>query len=229
MKQRKGSPSPWLSAGLVAAFFALALFLRVYLPYDKIFTPDGIRFAGVDAYYHIRLVDNLVQHFPQRITFDPYTSFPYGAGVIWAPFFDWLLGGIIWLVSLGKPTQHTVDLVGVYFPTVLAALVTIPVFFIGRLLANNRWAGVLAAGLVAIMPGEYMGRSILGFTDHHVAEALFSTVAMLFLLLAVKSAAEREWSFRDLWRGGWKSHRRPLVYSFLAGVFLGIYFLTWTG
>ena len=220
--------SPRLLAGiLLALFFAVALYLRVYLPYDQVFSGDGIKFTGADAYYHMRLVDNLVSHFPHLTPFDPYTSYPYGKIVGWHPFFDWLLAAIIMVTSWGSPTQHTIDVVGVYFPAILGALTVIPVYFIGKELFN-RWAGVISAGLAAILTGG-LSRSILGFTDHHVAETLFTTVTLLFLILAVKSAREKQLSFDHLRRRDWATSTKPLVYSMLASVFLGIYLLTWTG
>jgi dolichyl-diphosphooligosaccharide--protein glycosyltransferase len=221
--------SPGLIAGIIVAlFFGVALYLRVALPYDQVFVGDWIKFTGVDAYYHMRLVDNLIHNFPNLITFDPYTFYPYGALVGWLPFFDWFLAGVTLLVGLGSPTQHTIDVVGVYFPAVLGALTVIPVYFIGKELFN-RWAGVIAAGLIAILPGEFLGRSILGFTDHHVAEVLFTTIAVLFLILAVKSARQKELTFNHLRKRNWAAITKPLVYSMLAGIFLGIYLLTWTG
>lgn len=48
-------------AFLVALCVAGALLLLIYLPYDKIFSGDFIKFSGADVYYHMRLVDNLVQ------------------------------------------------------------------------------------------------------------------------------------------------------------------------
>ena len=171
---------------MLTLLIGIALYLRVYLPYDHVFSGGWIKFTSVDAYYHMRLVDNLLNHFPQHITFDPYTFYPHGHTVGWPPFFDWLLAGIIWLVSLGSPSQHTIDVVGVYFPAVLGTLSLIPVYFIGKVLFN-RWVGVLSAGLVTLLPSEFLSRSILGFTDHHVAETLFTTITILFLILAVKT------------------------------------------
>jgi len=221
--------SPTLVAGiLVALFFGVALYLRVVLPYDQVFVGDWIKFTGVDAYYHMRLVDNLLHHFPHYMTFDPYTFYPHGTTVPWPPGFGWLLAGVIWLGGLGSPTQHTIDVVGVHFPAVLAALTVIPVYFIGKALLN-RWAGVMAAGLIVILPGEFLGRSILGFTDHHVAEVLFTTTAVLFLILAVKTAGQRGLAFHHLKQRDWAIIARPLIYSLLAGVFLGTYLLTWVG
>ncbi|MDP6043508.1 MAG: STT3 domain-containing protein, partial [Dehalococcoidales bacterium] len=221
--------SPKLVAGiLVALAFGVALYFRIAFPYDKVFVDDLIKFTSFDPYYHMRLVDSLVLNFPYRIPFDPYAHFPDGVPVTWAPFFDWLLAGIILMLSLGSPTQHTVDVIGVYFPAVLGALTVIPVFFIGKVLFN-RWVGVIAAGLVSISPGEFMSRSILGFTDHHIAEVFFTTVIMLFFILAVKSARQKNLTFCHLKRPDWTAIAKPLVYTLLTGVFLGIFILTWVG
>ncbi len=213
---------------ILTLFLGIALYLRIYPPYDQVFTSEGIRFTGIDAYYHMRLIDNLVYHFPHRLSFDLYTFYPHGFTVPWPPFFDWLLVSTIWLIGLGSPTQHTIDVVSVYFPAVLGALTVIPVYFIGKQLFN-RWAGVISSGLVVLLPGEFLNRSILGFTDHHVAETLFTTITVLFLLLAIKSARQRQLNFNHLKQRDWATITKPLVYGLLAGLFLGIYLLTWVG
>jgi len=221
--------SPKLITGIMLAlFFGIALYLRIALPYDQVFSGDWIKFTGVDAYYHMRLVDNLLHHFPHHIGFDPYTFYPNGHSIGWPPFFDWLLAGIIWIISLGSPSQHTVDVVAAYFPAVLGALTVIPVYFIGKELFN-RWAGIISAGLIALLPGEFLGRSILGFTDHHAAETLFSTITILFLILAIKAARQRQLAFDHIKRRDWATITRPTVYSLLAGLFLAIYLLSWVG
>ncbi|MBI2836440.1 MAG: oligosaccharyl transferase, archaeosortase A system-associated [Chloroflexi bacterium] len=213
---------------LITAFFTFALWLRVFLPYDRIFTAAGIKYAGVDAYYHMYIVDNLVRNFPRLTSFLPYMIFPGGEGTGSIHFFDWLLAGIIRIASFGNPTSQLVDVIGVWYPAVLGALAAIPVYFIGSALAG-RWAGIIASALIAILPGEFLGRSILGSTDHHVAESLFTAVAMLFLILAVKTAREKDLTYVHFVRRDWAVVRKPLVYSLLAGVFLGIYLLTFIG
>ena len=228
-KVRRNKPTVKFVIGILLALsVGISLYLRIYLPYDQVFTGDWIKYTGIDAYFHMRLIDNFVHNFPQLTGFDPYFIYPGGGGVGTVRFFEWLLGGITWVVGLGSPTQHTVDIVGVYFPAVLGALIVIPVYFIGRELFN-RWAGVIAAGLIAIIPGELLGRSILGFTDQHVAEVLFTTVVFLFLVLAIKAARQRQMTFNHLRQRDWASIRRPLVYSLFAGIFMGIYLLTWIG
>ena len=233
MNGESASPKKRLSPGVIAGlfvvlFFGVSLFVRAYLPHDQIFSGEWVKFSSVDAYFHMRLVDSLVHNFPNLINFDPYLLYPSGMNLGNIQFFDWLLAGIIWVFGLGSPTQHTIDIISVYFPTVLAALTVIPVYFIGKELFG-RGAGVIAAGLIATLPGEYLGRSILGFTDHHVAETLFTTITMMFLIMAVKRAQESGLKPEHVWNRDWKIIRKPVIYSLLTGLFLGIYLITWIG
>ncbi len=214
---------------LLASFFGIALYLRIALPYDQVFSGDWVKFTGVDAYWHMRIVDNLVHNFPHLNSFDPYMAYPGGGGTSYLfPFFDYLLAGVIWLIGLGSPTEHTIDTVAAYFPAVLGALTVIPVYFIGKTLFD-RWAGIIAAALIGILPGEFLGRSILGFTDHHVAEVLFTTTAMLFLILAINSAKREQLTLAHLKHPLRVPAARPLLYGILAGIFLGIYLISWMG
>lgn len=213
---------------ILAVIFVGALLLRVLGPYDSIFTEDGVRFSSTDPWVHVRLVENTIQHLPFRISFDPLALFPYGQRVGVAPFFDVMIAVVVWVIGLGSPTQNTIDTISAYFPAILGALTVIPVYMIGKEVFNRN-VGLLAAALIAILPGEFLGRSLLGSTDHHVAEVLFSTTALLFMILALKSAKKNELSFRHFLNRDWRNIRKPLIYSLLVGVMLGIYLLTWIG
>lgn len=239
-------PRRAICGALIFAFFCISLYLRTVPSHDGVFGGNYVVFTENDPWYHMRTVENLVRHFPNRISFDAYSIYPTGMNVQFAPFFDWLLGFFVWLIGFGHPSIETIDTVGAYFPCVLGALVIIPVYFIGKALFN-RTAGLVGAGLVAIMPGEFFFRSKLGFTDHHIAEVLFSTTLIMFFILAIKSAREKEISFSHLhsrewmglirsrsWRNllrspEWKTLRMPLFYALLAGVMLGVYLLSWIG
>ena len=212
----------------LASICGVALLLRVYFPYDDVFVGDWVKFKWFDSWYHMRLVENLVQHFPHRIYFDPFTLYPHGQSVFFAPFFDLLLGFFIWVFGLGSPSKGMIETVGAYFPAILGTLVAIPVFFIGKELFNKK-AGLIAAALVVVLPGQFLLRSLLGFTDHHVAETLFCSTTILFLILAVKSSKQKEISFNSLLTRDWTTLRKPLVYSLLTGIFLGFYLLSWAG
>ena len=221
--------SPKIIAGaLIAVFFCVAFYFRAVLPYNQVFVGDWVKFTSNDAYYYMRLVDNWLFNFPTHTAFDPYFIYPGGNGVVGVHFFEGLLTFITWIIGLGSPTPRTIDVVGAYYPAVMGALAVIPVYFIGKALFN-RWAGVLAAGLLAVLSGEFLGRSILGFTDHHVGEVLFSSTAALFLILAVKEAGQKQLTFNSIIQRNWPALIKPLIFSLLAGIFLGFYQITWLG
>jgi len=227
-EQKRKLPPIVIVGIILAALCGISLYIRIALPYDQTFVNDWVWFRETDAYYYMRNIETLVHNFPHFNSFDPYMLFPGGATGLARPFFAWLVAGIIRLVSLGTPTLHHMETVAAYMPAILGTLTLIPVYFIGKELFN-RWVGVISAALVVILPGEFLHRSLLGFTDHHVAEVLFSTVCMLFLIMAIKRAREREISFGHLLSRDWSTITKPLVYTLLAGIFLGIYLLTWQG
>lgn len=169
---------------LLLALMTLSFCLRVIPPYDQVFTGEWIKFTSYDAYWQMARVDKIAPDFPYSIS--QFSALEFQAiRTSGLSFFNWLLAGTIWAIGLGSPTQHTIDTVGVYFPAVLGALTVIPVYFLGKVMFG-RLAGAMAALLIAVLPGEFLGRSSLGFTDHHVLEVLLTTTALLFLVMAIK-------------------------------------------
>jgi len=227
MPKIKISPN-WLVALLIIVFIGISLFLRIYQPYSQIFVGDEIKYASNDAYFYMRLVDNLSHHFPHLTQFDPYFLFPGGNTVTSLPTFHWITAIIAWIAGAGNPSQHMIDIIGVYLPAILGALVVVPVFFIGKTLFN-KWAGVMAAGLIAVLPGELLSRSMLGSGDNPVAEVFFTTTALAFLIMAIKKASQNQLSFTHLIKREWKVILKPIIYSLLGGIFLGFYLTTWQG
>ena len=135
-------------------------------------------------------------------------------------FFAWLFGG-------GSPSQHIVDLVAAYFPAVLGALLVFPVFFIGRAVFN-KWAGLIAAAFTALMPGEFLIRTLLGYTDTHVLRYFSPLCSCSSLLLSVK-AGKHVTLLQLPTADGRRRLIMPLIYSITAGICLGIYLLSWQG
>ena len=209
--------------------FGIALIIRTILPYDRVFGGEMVMFGSDDPVYHLRLIENMLfgNHFPHRIYFDPYTLFPHGDHLHFAPLYDLIPAFVTWLIGLGAPTHILMETVGAYYPAVFGALVVFPVYFIGKEL-YSREVGLLSAFLIAILPG-FLFRSILGAMDHHVGEVLFSTLTMMFLLIALKRAKGSDITFEHLRKRDLTSLRTPLVYILLAGFSFGLYALTWKG
>ncbi len=227
--EQKRNVLPIVIVGIIlAALFVISLYIRTSLPGPQIFVDGAVWFRETDAYYYMRNIETLVHNFPHYNAFDPYMLFPGGSGALSRPFFAWLVAGIILLTKGAASSLLSMEVMAAYMPAVLGSLTIIPVYFIGKELFS-RWAGVIAAALLVVLPGEFLHRSLLGFTDHHVAEVLFSTTSILFLIMAVKRAREREISFQHVLSRDWPTIRRPLIYALLAGIFLGLYLLTWQG
>lgn len=219
-------PGWLLTVVVLIAAMAVACYFRVALPYDTVFDGSWIKLTGIDAYYYMRLVDNLVRNFPHLIGFDPYFIYPGGGHPGDIRFFAYLMAGIVRLLGGAAPSQQVVDTIAVYVPAVMGALVVIPVFFIARALAG-RWAGLIAAAAAAVLPGEFLNRSMLGFTDHHITEVFFTTFFVMFFILALQHS--RQFSYRLLKEGRFPPLSRHIPYSFIAGLFMGLYLISWRG
>jgi len=216
-------PDLYVYAGLVFVFL-FSLYLRVYRPMPRVLVAEPLLFDGNDISYHIMLAKSTLLNL-QRPWFDPITFFPHGTEITFGPFNSWGIAIISYIMGLGDPSMYTVDVVGAIFPGVLGALTVFPVYFIGREL-GGRAAGLTAAMMIAVLPGQFLSRSMIGFADHHVAEVFLSTTAILFFILAVRSGAGKL-TFTSLRGGDIGALKRPLIYSLLAGLFLGLYIDAW--
>jgi dolichyl-phosphooligosaccharide-protein glycotransferase len=197
----------WPLAGVVVA---AALTRTVFLA-GAVFTGDGVNYQDSDAWYHMRLIDNLARNYPHRASVDPYLGAE--APPVAVPLlFDVVVAGLAWLIGLGDPSTRTVEVVAALVPPVLGALTAVPVFLIGARLFDRR-AGLLAAALLAIAPGQFLARSLIGFTDHHVAEAFLTALTLLAGLRALDADTP---------------HSR-LAGATLTGAALSAYLMAWSG
>ena len=197
----------WLLAGIVVvAFLGRTVFL-----FSAVFTVGGVNYQDTDAWYHMRLIENLTRHYPHRASLDPYLG--VDTPVVSVPLlFDLAVGGLAWLIGLGAPSARTVEVVGALVPPILGALTTVPVFLIGQRLFDRR-TGLLASALLAIAPGQFLARSVLGFTDHHVAEAFLTALTILAGVRALEADTPRQ----------------RLIGAGLTGAALSAYLMAWSG
>lgn len=213
--------SNWIIYIILSLIIGLSLYIRAVIPWNATFAGGVTGFAMDDAVFHMRLVENLLANFPHRLTYDAYTNYPYGSVLSWGSLFDLIIGTFV--IIFGK---ENINVVGALVPAVMGSLVVIPVYFIGNEILNKK-VGLFAAFLIAILPGAFLQRSTLGFTDNHVAEVLFSTFFLMFVIITfnrVKDITITEFVKNP-------AHyifNTPLKYSVLAGLFLGIYILSWT-
>ena len=220
--------SSWPYTLAVAIIGFVSLWVRT-LPSDTVFLPGGIvRFATNDAWYHMRTLYVLLENYPNRMFYNPMTNYPYGSYIHFGPLFDQMIAITSFVLGMGSPSPQLVNTIAAYFPAVLGALTVVPVYYIGKYLGGRK-TGLLAAILIAFAPGQFLSRSLIGFTDHHVAESLFSTFFMMFFILALISAKEKKLRFEDVFNKNLRVLKEPLLYSVVAGVMYSAYQLSWPG
>ncbi|MCK5027949.1 MAG: oligosaccharyl transferase, archaeosortase A system-associated, partial [Candidatus Pacebacteria bacterium] len=210
---------------LLLCAFALSLFIRAILPHDSVFTPSYIAFAADDAVYHMRLVESLVVNFPTKIWFEPFTIYPTGASLHFGPLWTYMIAITSLILGLGTPSVILTQTIGAYFPAIFGALTVFPVYFIGREVFNKP-TGILAAFLIAVLPGQILTRSLLGFTDHHIGEVFFSTLFLMFFIFSIKNS--KNINFCHLQNINSYFKKPALIYSILAGVAFSLYLLQWS-
>jgi dolichyl-diphosphooligosaccharide--protein glycosyltransferase len=211
---------------LLGAMFAFMLWVRAR--HWERFQVDGqVLFSGNDAWYHYRMVEYTVRNFPATMPFDPWTRFPEGTSVgQFGTLFDQLMALAALVVGLGSPTTEQVRMVMLFTPPVLGALTIVPVYLIGRRL-TNRVGGLVAALVLALSPGQFLTRSLVGFADHQVAETLFMAIAVLAILVAL-STGMRDKPVWELFTAREFDALRPtMLWSALAGLAIGLYIWVW--
>lgn len=186
----------------------LAFLIRVLPQWGNVFDGGMVSFQEVDPWYHIRLAEGMSHNGLSPIRWDMFGAYMGGLNVGFFPLMTWLIVIPSYIISWGTPSSHTVGVVGALIPPILGSLILIPIYIIGREL-KNKTVGLIAAGLVAVLPTELLHRSMLGFTDHHILEVFFAAFTVMFLILAVK--------------------KPKYLYIAGAGISLGLYLSAWWG
>ena len=179
-----------------------AILLRILPQWSNVMVEGGVWFRGVDSYWHMRLAENMLHNFPFSQYWDWFTLYPTGGKVGFNPLMSWIIAGI-------GQTGANINMVGAFLPPIAGGLTIVAVFFLSKELFSKKVA-YFACILVAILPGEFLHRTLLGFTDHHALETLLMTTTILFLVLMMKQSGRKLWSI-------------------LSGVMLGLYLLNWPG
>ncbi|MET1124153.1 MAG: oligosaccharyl transferase, archaeosortase A system-associated [Archaeoglobaceae archaeon] len=193
----------YLELAVVAVAFAVAAKLRILNPWNGVFSYTVV-LGGNDPWYYYRLVENLLHNFPNRIWFDPFTNYPFGTYTHFGPFLTYLsaFAAILANASGGEELRRVLA----FIPAIGGILTLIPVYFLTKIVFGRRTAAI-ATLFLAISPGQFLQRSLLGFNDHHVWEVFW----MLTLIAAMLKALEKERS----------------AYWLLPGVAYGMFLLTW--
>jgi len=216
----------WYHVPVLAAVMAFMLWNRART-WSNFVTDDRVFFSGNDAWYHFRQISWTVRNWPGTMPFDPWTYYPFGnASGQFGTFYDQIVATVALIVGLGSPSQQTIGLVLLFTPVVIGTLAAVPVYYLGARL-GGRPAGLVAALVLALTPGAFLVRSLVGFSDHHIAEVLFQAIAVLAVMVAIGVATRQKpvWElFVDRDR---TALERPLAFGATAGLALALYVWVW--
>jgi len=210
----------------LVALVAFMLYTRVR-EWESFVVGETVYFSGNDPWYHYRMVSYTVQHWPETSPFDPWTYFPFGThSSQFGTVFDQLMATAALVVGLGNPSDHTIRMVVLFAPAVLGTLAAVPVYYLGKR-AAGRFAGVVAVGILATFASTFVARSTVGFTDHHVAEVFFQSIAVLGTMVAVSAAQKEKPVWELLQEREIGAIRRPVGWAVVAGTATALYVWTW--
>lgn len=209
---------------LIMAFMAAVRLL----PWDVFVQSDKVYMSGNDGWYHVRQSMYVTDHWPFTMPYDLLTGYPVGkdAGTF-GSLFDQIVGTIALIVGLGDPTQNTVALIVTLTTVAFGVLCVIPLYYLTKEVASDG-AGVLAAAVLALFPGLFLARSILGNGDHQSAEVFFLLVSLAAFAYAIKVAEENVLILETLTPDTIRDAMTELKYAGIAGLSMGAYLLTWT-
>ncbi len=204
---KKYWPLPFLISAMI-----VSLYLRVLNPWKSVFTWT-VRLGGNDPWYYYRLIENCIHNFPNRIWFDPFTNYPFGTFTHFGPFLVYFSS--IMAIATGNLEGEALRSVLAFIPTIAGTLAVLPMYLLTSQAFNKR-VGVISAILIAIIPGQYLQRSILGFNDHHCWETFWMITTLALYIYALK-----------IWREFDFSLKRKIAMAILAGIAYGMYLDTW--
>lgn len=192
---------------LLAISVIISLKLRILNPWGSVFTYTTL-LSENDPWYYYRLIENCIHNFPSRIWFDPMTQYPYGTYTHFGPFLVYLSAilGILLNATSGEALRNVL----VFIPAVGGILTIFAVFFLTRKAFDIRVA-IISAFIMAIIPGQFLHRSMLSFNDHHVWEVFWMILTLAFFLYILNE----NWN------------KRGVLLAVLGGISFGMYILTW--
>ncbi len=193
----------------------IASVFRIILPWSSIFTPHGVIFGGTDCYYYTHIADLTAQNGMVLPTFDPYFDYPtgldYSALASTYNAYGYFIALIAWIFTWGHVTKQALDFSAALHPAILGILALIPLFVIVYKLTKDKWLASLTILLGSVMPGEYMGRAMLGACDTHCLEIFLFSYLLMFTVMALNDGKLR------------------VLYIVVSGLFATAYLIIWQG
>lgn len=206
----------------------VAMFAVRVVPYARFLSEDGrVVFSGNDAWYHLRTTEYSVYNWPSRMGFDPWTGYPVGSTTgQFGTLYDQILATVALILGLGDPSQTTISLVTLFAPSVFGALLVVPTYYLVRELEGAVTAS-LSIGLLALLPGVFLHRGLVGMSDHNIAEPFFLMIFIALAIFAIRTSRDEQVTVERIRSRDFSGIRKPAVLAASMGVGAAMYISVW--
>ena len=194
--------------------------------YESLIVAGQPEFFGIDPWYQFRTTMYTVRNWPATPPYEVWSGYPTGAlKGQFGTLFDQLVAAIAIIISGGNPTPTDVKFVLFFIPPVLGALTALPVYYIARIVTENRKTAVLAVGFLALFAGPFYTRTLVGFGEHNAVEPLAMGVAVAAMLWMLRK--EQSDKPLDNLLSNDARYRRLYRRALVAGIALAFYLSMW--
>ena len=190
--------SQWRTIGTLGGLCLLAVGVRAYY-FTSVFRGEDVLLLQVDPWkyqVHIeRLTEQLRGPFDPAVWADPGRAVGTGqAGLSPTGQDDLMVATLTWFAELLGGTPQAVGTVLATYPVVVAVAMCLAAYLATVWLTGERWAGLVAAGVLAITPAHAY-RTALGFGDHHAFDYLWlaATFVGICYLTRDEAFSRRRW------------------------------------
>ncbi|MBI4895130.1 MAG: hypothetical protein HY831_01425 [Candidatus Aenigmarchaeota archaeon] len=199
-------------AAIIILIIALSMYIRLFGFYEH----GWPYLRNIDSFYFTREVGSIINNNGVLPSYDYLRFAPNGIPIGSGPLFYEYLGAYSYMFfHLFMPDMQLWQFM-VWFPVLLTSLLAIPSYFIGKYLFNRKAGAFIAIFVLFAIP--FLTRTLGGDPDSDAIVMLMMMASIASFVVAYKKL-DKEKIFA----------RKNIIYSAIAGLFLGLFALTWTG
>lgn len=197
--------------------------------YKNLITDSELTFLGNDSWYHFRATMYQVVNYPSFIEFDPMTGYPgRNQPGTFGTLYDFIHATIAQIIGLGDPSVDLVREILIVSSPVMSGIAIITVYILTKYITDSKKAGVLASGILSLIPGTFYVRSRAGFANHHMLEVILFILSLYTIVKAIEYSSKNNIIYGVI-KNEYKSDvvKGWFKWVGLASISVLLYYMTW--